>query len=780
MEKWQLFTPWGIQIDGDGHAWHAGCLVDMLSLGGGEIVVAAETGGVWHIDGMYEARPLSDSWHFPDVVCLAHGPLRGGNILAGCHGGLYETDPSAHEPLRAWQPIPLPPGVEWVYRIVVLSEPARVVLATDAGVWWSRRVAGGGLSSRYSWRQALGLTANAFTGLALSESRGPNDTFSSSVIAGVRDGGTGSPGLFLGTWQGVDLSFGPGSVTGLKRGELDGLHNFSVASCQDRPRRVYAVAAAPDWTIGRVLRSDDGGSHWVPCSNHFESVALEDINSKDFSGDITAGGWQKTISVHPHNPDVVAFGWKKALLSVHGGNGWRALGGRWINPGEWQYNADMTLHDDVHSIFFDPSRDRRLYVLSDGGVAFTDDWALDPATFHSTPNRKLANLQFYCPGPPREFWGTVGSASFAPVAGGGLQDNGNVCATLDPEQGPWRKTTEGDGGWFACIGHGGGQFVSCATGPPPPPSVERASWVNNAPQGDGAIPMENRFGDFHSDGLLSSVGEVVPDPRFHNNKGTLYAVAAPAKMFAEDLLRPVPVSLEGRTKDALIDSRSIFGLFGASNNPYLHWSPITDLPSTAGVVRALGADRGDTIYIGTDRGELFVLDMPTGQLLQLKVDAPPTGLGPIDRIVVRGGRGPFALMESAPGSVLLVEEGLSFRPIKSSKPLPFVQLLGLDLHRKPGRITMAVTTDTDVWVSPDDGDTWELASGGLPLVPHCADVRFGHFDGRDVLVLGTWGRSLWSVPVDGEIAKGRGRLGDVIEERKRPVWDAEIVRNRFH
>ena len=81
----------------------------------------------------------------------------------------------------------------------------------------------------------------------------------------------------------------------------------------------------------------------------------------------TSGGWQKTISVHPHNPDVVAFGWKKALLSIRGGNGWRALGGRWINPGEWQYNADMTLHDDVHAVCFDPVRDRRLYVLSDGG-----------------------------------------------------------------------------------------------------------------------------------------------------------------------------------------------------------------------------------------------------------------------------------------------------------------------------------------------------------------------------------------------------------------------------
>ena len=39
---------------------------------------------------------------------------------------------------------------------------------------------------------------------------------------------------------------------------------------------------------------------------------------------------------------------------------------------------------------------------------------------------------------------------------------------------------------------------------------------------------------------------------------------------------------------------------------------------------------------------------------------------------------------------------------------------------------------SDVFVSPDDGDSWQLASDGLPKVPHGADIRFGSWGGQDV------------------------------------------------
>src|SRR4051794_9168674 len=137
MENWQLVTNAGIQIDGDGDVWHSGRCVDLLPMGQGNLLVASESGGVWHVDGTYAARPLSDDWDFPDVVCLGLADRRRGHVFAGCIGGLYETDVSAPGPLSAWRSVPLPPGVASVMQIVVVSEPARLVLATDAGVWWA-------------------------------------------------------------------------------------------------------------------------------------------------------------------------------------------------------------------------------------------------------------------------------------------------------------------------------------------------------------------------------------------------------------------------------------------------------------------------------------------------------------------------------------------------------------------------------------------------------------------------------------------------------------------
>src|SRR5215831_19981794 len=121
MKPWVIANPYGILVDAQNNAWHAGRVIDMLSLGGGRILVASETGGVWHIDGAFSATPLSDDWDWPDMECLAFGPRGGNHVFAGCHGGLYETNPSATDPFHAWHSVPLPPGVTVVYRIAATN-----------------------------------------------------------------------------------------------------------------------------------------------------------------------------------------------------------------------------------------------------------------------------------------------------------------------------------------------------------------------------------------------------------------------------------------------------------------------------------------------------------------------------------------------------------------------------------------------------------------------------------------------------------------------------------
>src|SRR5438128_1209063 len=146
MNRWLLANPLAIEIDDEGTVWHAGRCVDMLALGQGKIVVATDTGGVWSIDGAYNAAPVTDGFPQVDMECLAFGPLPN-HILAGVRGGLLETDPSQTNlrlasPVFRWRAVNIPAASTTVHRITVTqslgrAQGRRIVIATDAGVWWA-------------------------------------------------------------------------------------------------------------------------------------------------------------------------------------------------------------------------------------------------------------------------------------------------------------------------------------------------------------------------------------------------------------------------------------------------------------------------------------------------------------------------------------------------------------------------------------------------------------------------------------------------------------------
>jgi hypothetical protein len=110
------------------------------------------------------------------------------------------------------------------------------------------------------------------------------------------------------------------------------------------------------------------------------------------------------------------------------------------------------------------------------------------------------------------------------------------------------------------------------------------------------------------------------------------------------------------------------------------------------------------------------------------------------------GSDPFAVMRNDARSYILELDG-GWREIKSTLPPPAENYYGFDIFLGGGQVTMALATDTEVWVSPDDGDTWFRSVADLPRVPHCADLRFGKLEGSDMLFLGTFGRSMWMIGV---------------------------------
>lgn len=745
---WTLANPLSISLDADNTQWHTGRCVDVLPLGGGKILVASETGGVWSVDGMFQASPLSNDWLFPDVNCLAQGPLGPNHLFAGTNGALFETDPTRTDVSPAtgmvfsWHQIGLPVGMTVVNRIAFTRAPGGLpghanphvaVIAGDAGVRWSTADTPG----QYWWTLAIGGSAGGYFSVAAS---------SAGVIAGVTDGSADRNGIYVGQFNMMGCVLVPAVLPpGL---DVRQMRNVSVAVCATQPSQAYAIAADAKGRILTILSSSDGGKHWQSVGMQFDAAFHGKDEFVSFFGDAGSGGPHKTISVHPLAPQVVAFSWLRAAVSWTGGASWTPIGGDW-DPvdGFWKYDDRSSgLHEDTHAVVFDPSFvPDRIYIASDGGVAVSDSWRQADWHFHTYVSRNLANLQFNSP-TVRSFYATLDAASLDTLIGGGLQDNGSVWCHVDvnAQPTPWREADGGDGGWVAFVDDRANQALFTrlndqADGNP----AMRHHWDYQNFHSDGTIPLRTSTGGRDDKGLREAFAERAAEPRWRPGSatGTRVAVAV-GRVFKNSVIDG------GVPADAEIDHVA-YGLHtagGVGPANYLDWWWITTLDPTIGGVRAVGTDRfGDTTWVGTDTGRTFIIDNSTGVTTEIAVEKPATGLGVLGRIVSYEPGSAYAIMQSGDGGVVLELVGLEFKIVAGAGSPPFERFFALDYnpHGWRGGIDLAVATDTSVFLRKADDRSWFVANSGLPLVPHCSDLRFVRWNGQTVLFLSTYGRSVW-------------------------------------
>jgi len=86
------------------------------------------------------------------------------------------------------------------------------------------------------------------------------------------------------------------------------------------------------------------------------------------------------------------------------------------------------------------------------------------------------------------------------------------------------------------------------------------------------------------------------------------------------------------------------------------------------------------------------------------------------------------------GSYVLRLEGLKWVPTTwmASGQVHEIDtyLYGLEVVTQTRPHTVFVSTDNHIYGSIDDGDTWKLASEGLPRRSHCTDLRYARGVGR--------------------------------------------------
>ena len=700
--NWSLATRGGIQVDEN--VFHSGRVMDVLVTKTEEVVVAAESGGVWLVDENGDSVSVSDDWEEPDLWCLAQGPDGPRHVYAG-GTALYQTIANATFPLLTWRRITLLKGIGNVQRMVTLDKLRRIVLATDTGIYWApipEVTADSPPTSVYDFKSAEGLVdpKASYLGLAV----GPNDTV---AVASWRKKVTDAPAtIYFGGWIGDRLVFQESTVNlGLER-----LAMFAtvLASSASDPFRLYAVSSASDGFTSVGLRSDDGGQTWNPLP-----IALDGSLDKfrDAAGN-QGNDYPPNIclAVSPSNQDIVVIAWRgeRLFVSTDAGQTWKVA------------EAAPHMHSDVRRIHFD-STDRdgqTVFTATDGGVMVTRDLG---GSFQSGFNRQLPTMQFFGPR-------LTASERFPGLIACATQDNGNLICQAKDQPAFWQLADEGDGVLTSFIASG--RLLRCnnteeINGTEVGNRVREAAWLQNQLEsGPGrVIPI-----DGSTDGLANSdiplFVEGIRTPRFTNSFG--------------ELLHAIG-----------IHGPFVYGAFGEPGALLWRLLRIIDI-ARDDYLTATGSRFGTVVFIGSNKGRMFVLGTATSSLQELFVENPePDKTGSVTKIVALDEARAYAIYNASRGYVLEFG-GLGWLPlgIDAEAPrgmgLPSDALTALEVDSSTFPPSLFVASYRHAYVSRDGGDIWNFAAKGLPAHAHCSDLRLAtEPTGACSLYLGTYGRSVW-------------------------------------
>lgn len=714
--KWELANSSGVQVDDKGDVWHTGCVRDVLVIDSGETIVASDTGGLWQVHAAGSAKPLADL-EKPDLWCLAQGPDDAKHVYAG-GDGLYETDVSSPFSLMMWKEIPLldidGQSMGTVHRIVTLPRSRRIVLTTSNGVYWSEipkpAPKRGCLSAplrifksippipklqlEYIFRKVPNLPEGMYFGLAA----GPNET----VVVAYWGTEALRASIFFGGWHGL-LVLQEAAIR-------DGFQRFvmfatTLASCRNDPSRMYAVSSGDDGFVSTVLRSNDGGRTWDDIN-----VKFEDDPSRNFRK--AAGGPQGNNQVRPNNciaaahndPDKVAIGWRHEgiFISTNGGSTWRLSEGA------------PHMHADLRTVYFDPTDDgaNSIFVGSDGGLVLTRDMG---GSYESSFNKNLPILQFQSYPRKSVFWeGSFSiSSKEAGRIGGGLQDNGNVSCMAQGKVTPWRNFARDDDGLFT-------QFIE--TGHVLYYFNDDSSLQDAALDPNGKRISHDSVFLTTNPSQLALVQNLIIDrvrtPRFSNRQGQLmYAVG--------------------------VRDTAVYGFFSNADGKNGHLEVLADFGFDFSSFSAVGSLNGTSVYVGSSDGSLFELHTGTRNVTEFGVGLTAKPGGRITRIAAMTEDIVFALYNVGHNGYVLQKQQVGFGQMGNGLPdaEPFYGMEGI---QNGERVSLLVASDSRIYVTRDNGTSWENASSGLPKRPHCADLQYvKQRDGNAFLYLSTCGRSVW-------------------------------------
>ena len=705
--NWELLSPFGIQAN-TGDKWIAGRTSDVLEITPEAILVATDGSGVWWVQSNLTV-PLSREWDSTDMFALAKNPSPGGGYFAGgIQGGtertgvLYQTKPFERFALFApWQKVPLPAGTLTVNRILTITDPPRIILATSSGLLWSYLPTLP--TEAFQWKAAEGASMGGFYDVAQA---GEGIVVGSQAFTPAQ----GTP-VRLGSWETRNgerrlllrnTIINPSARTPV---DLSAMFTTSVAVAPSNPRIMYCVSAdgAGRGLMSRFYRSENGGLSWQDRQGSLSDDGSITIWSQGERGE-QGNERNNTLAVSPTDPNTVVLGWVHSYISTNGGQ---------------RFTKTAYTHDDHARFRFFGNR---LYDCCDGGIMVSTD---NGRTFSHRFNQKLATLQFY----PQGF-DALGVGY--DTAGGGLQDNNVAVISWEANSaaGPWRFT-EGpsyDGG-FACFLPGG--VVFCDGG-------GQTKW---APRQVG------RYGNPVVLAHINASPQALGGGSLFLGSPRTYKVFNPARANANGDKMVALGFVEGQPRDSE-HACWIFGLFfKAGEVP--HWEQVASIrvPANDGV-QSLASYNGNQIYVGfAKNGQLWRVNTDDSRVT-VQQGFPQVENYLITEIVAPWPNEAFAVRNERAAAV---GRGALYALGQNNIWVPLSGLpdttLGALAAENPQVIYVA--NANTVYKSSNDRSRWENFSVGLPARPRPTSMRIVKTaNNRRYLYMSTFGWSVWRRSID--------------------------------
>ena len=500
----------------------------------------------------------------------------------------------------------------------------------------------------------------------------------------LESGGEGS-GIWKSTDRGdtwTELSRAPG----MPKGDL-GI--IGVAVSPVNPERVWAIVEAKE---GGVFRSDNGGKTWTRL-NQDRSLRQR--------------AWYYTrIYADPQDEDIVY------VLNV---NYHRSKdGGKTFS----RYNAP---HGDHHDLWIAPEDPQRMIIADDGGAQITYDRGETWTTYHNQPT-----AQFYRVTTDNHFPYRIYAAQ---------QDNSTIRlahrtsgGSIDEDN--WESTAGCECGWLAIdptdddIVYGG-----CYGG-----LIERKDHRNDQSRSINVWP-DNPMG--HGAGAMKY--------RFQWNFPILFSPHNPQKLYAAS--NHLHVTYNGGQSWETISpdlTRNDSTRLGPSGGPitkdntsveyYCTIFALAESPLQEGVIWT-GSDDG-LIHLSRDGGASWTNVTPAGlpEWAQINsIEADPFEAGGLYVAATRYKSGDFQ-----PYLYRTRDYGQSWTRIdKGIGPEQFTRVVRADPKRQG---LLYAGTESGLFVSFDDGTSWQSLQLNLPIVP-ITDLAVKN----DNLIAATQGRSLWMI-----------------------------------